>query len=188
MEKKNYLGFGFLPEESTHHFLVVIPKTTKELVAVFERHEWEPDAETQTKDLYHKKVEISQEKWQKVKEALQESFNQRLRKHNKPSGKWKIGQNPVERLLGKELILLLWAIEEADPALIGNAILNWQGLSEEERWWLFTMTNASSGNYLDKRGWRKAIRYALTENQISQTYNERDSQISSLFRERMEND
>ena len=40
------------------------------------------------------------------------------------------------------------------------------GLSREERWWLFTMTNAVTGHADDKRGWRKAIRYALTENPI----------------------
>mgnify|MGYP000945572532 CR=1 FL=1 len=28
------------------------------------------------------------------------------------------------------------------------------------------MTNAVTGNAYDKRGWRKAVRYALTENPI----------------------
>ena len=40
------------------------------------------------------------------------------------------------------LTLLAWAIEDADPALIPTAIKNWLGLAPEERWWLFTMTNA----------------------------------------------
>jgi hypothetical protein len=49
------------------------------------------------------------------------------------------------------------------------ALKNWQGLMPEERWWLYTMTNAASGHavYGKNRGWRKAVRYALTENPIS---------------------
>jgi hypothetical protein len=186
MEKKNYIGFGFLPEDSLHHFLLVVPKTSKEMVSVFERREWQEDCETQTKDLNQKKVELSQQKWQQVKDTLQESFNQRLKEERKPSGRWKVGQTPIERLLGKELVLLLWAIEDADANTIPNAIRNWEGLSREERWWLFTMTNATSGSYLDKRGWRKAVRFALSENQLSLSYNERESQIQSLFRDGMD--
>lgn len=186
MEKKNYLGFGFLPDESLHHFLLVMPKASKDMVAVFERREWQEDSDMQTKDLNHKKVELSQQKWQIIKDPLQEHFNHQLKDERKPGGRWKIGQTPVERLLGKELVLLLWAIEDADIRLVPNALRNWEGLSREERWWLFTMTNATSGSYLDKRGWRKAVRFALSENQLSIAYNERESQIQALFREGMD--
>lgn len=77
--------------------------------------------------------------------------------------------HPISRLFGKELVLLAWAIEEADPALIPIALKNWLGLAPEERWWLFTMTNAATGHAIAGRGkeWRKAVRYALTENPVS---------------------
>ncbi|CCJ33434.1 FIG00528661: hypothetical protein [Caloramator australicus RC3] len=65
--------------------------------------------------------------------------------------------------------MLAWAIEDCDPSIIPIAIKNWLGLSKEERWWLFTMTNAATGHANDKRGWRKAIRYALTENPVEET-------------------
>ena len=32
------------------------------------------------------------------------------------------------------------------------------------------MTNAATGGLKDKQGWRKAIRYALTENPVEETY------------------
>jgi len=50
----------------------------------------------------------------------------------------------------------------------GIALKNWLGVSREERWWLFTMTNAATGQALNHRGmgWRKAVRYALTENPV----------------------
>ena len=36
-------------------------------------------------------------------------------------------------------------------------------------WWLFTMTNAATGHALHgkNKGWRKAVRFALTENPVS---------------------
>jgi hypothetical protein len=103
-------------------------------------------------------------------------------------GKWQTGQTPVSRLLGKELVLLAWAIEDADPALIPQAIRNWHGLAPEERWWLFTMTNAATGHALggSGKGWRKAVRFALTENPV---YSARPPDMSrsqptfGLFRE-----
>lgn len=44
-----------------------------------------------------------------------------------------MGENYLSRLLGKELVLLCWAIEDADPNLIPVAIKNWLGLKPEER-------------------------------------------------------
>ena len=72
------------------------------------------------------------------------------------------------------MLLLVWAIEDCDPAVIPVAIRNWLGLTAEERWWLFTMTNASTGGLYDNKGWRKAIRYALTENPIDESRHQRD--------------
>jgi hypothetical protein len=50
----------------------------------------------------------------------------------------------------------------------GIALKNWLGLFREERWWLSTMTNVATGQALNHRGigWRKAVRYALTENPV----------------------
>ncbi len=58
---------------------------------------------------------------------------------------------------------------KGDPALIPAALKNWLGLVPEERWWLYTMTCAATGHALQGRnkGWRKAVRYALTENPVS---------------------
>ena len=96
-------------------------------------------------------------------------FNRRLKKEGLPAGRWKTGGNPLARLLGKELTLLAWAVEDADPALVPAAVRNWLGLAPEERWWLFTMTAAATGHAVHGRGrgWRKAVRYALSENPVS---------------------
>jgi hypothetical protein len=168
MQAKKLLGFGFSPEQSAHHFLVIIPRNKTEKLIVYERFFWDMDSAEQKinegEDIA--KVEISKEKWEKLQEYVKNEFNLRLKLNNLNTGSWKTGQNPVERLLGKELILLLWAIEDCEISQVETAAKNWLGLSPEERWWLFTMTNASTGELYDDKGWRKAIKYALTENPI----------------------
>ncbi|MED3892783.1 DUF3780 domain-containing protein [Peribacillus frigoritolerans] len=176
--KKEALGFGFLPNESQHHFLVKIPRNMNDHVIIYERFQWHnvEGNEDQPIDFMSDipKVELSKHKWKQIEDALRIEFNERLKKEQLPVGKWKIGEIPVQRLFGKEMVLLAWAIEDSDPSVIPSAIKNWLGLSIEERWWLFTMTNAATGYVSDKRGWRKAIRYALTENPIE----ENDRQMS----------
>ena len=95
---------------------------------------------------------------------MAKEFNTRLKQDKKPIGKFAVGGTPLEKLLGKELMVLLWGIENNDPAGIPTAMRNWLGLQPEERWWLYTMTNASTGRINDKKGWRTALRYALCEN------------------------
>jgi len=169
MAKKKALGFGFMPDETKHHFLVKVPGGKQEKVVVYERFEWdEKDVQTSDLNFENLKVTISRHKWDLIKDALQGEFNHVLKALNMYVSRFKIGDNPVERLLGKELVLLLWGIEDSDPSLIPEALKNWQGLSREERWWLFTMTNAVTGQADDKRGWRKAVRYALTENPVDE--------------------
>jgi hypothetical protein len=115
------------------------------------------------------RVLLTRPKWDAIADEVRSQFNRRLRKGGFKSGNWRIGHNLVRRELGKELVLLAWAIEEADPSLIATALANWSGLVPEDRWWLYTQTAAATGHGIDGRGrgWRKAIRYALTENPIS---------------------
>lgn len=170
-------GFGFIPEESEHHFLVTISASKKDYVYISEHFTWEQEEEHRELSLAigreddKMRVILPRSKWDAIAEALQDDFNRRLKRNGLKAGRWKIGQTPVSRLLGKEAVLLAWAIEDADPALIPVAIKNWQGLTPEERWWLFTMTNAATGHAITGRGkgWRKAVRCALSENPVSET-------------------
>ncbi|MEI7557217.1 DUF3780 domain-containing protein, partial [Candidatus Chlorohelix sp.] len=169
------LGFGFIVAESAHHFLVTIPASKKEAVLISEHLTWdESEARRELslaigKDDNKLRVILNRRAWDLIADAARVEFNQRLRQLGLKPGNWKTGQTPVSRLLGKELVLLCWAIEDADPALIPTAIKNWLGLSPEERWWLFTMTNAATGHALNgrNRGWRRAVRYALTDNPVA---------------------
>lgn len=169
-----YFGFGFDPLESENHFYVVIPKEANAEVEIYERFHWDANAQKITgKDIL--KLRISRYKWTKLAGDVTAEFNARLKADKKPTGKFIAGETPVEKLFGKELMVLLWGIENNDPAGIPTAIRNWKGLQPEERWWLYTMTNASTGKINDKRGWRMALRYALCENPVNES-----SQISWL--------
>lgn len=183
MAKKKALGFGFVPEETMHHFLLITPKSQNEQVAVYERFEWD-DSEEQKSGILEDnlKVVLDRHKWNLIKEVVTNALNNRLKEKGVTVGKFKVGQTPLERLLGKELVLLMWAIEDSDPQLISNAIKNWMGLSREERWWLFTMANAITGHADDKRGWRKAIRYALTENPVDDIENNQGNILEMLYK------
>ena len=189
-------GFGFVPTESEHHFLVTISANKKNAlrqsdtlslskcsgdnVLISEHFTWDNSNARQElsfalgQEDNKMRVILPRQKWEAIADPVKAEFNSRLRQLGLKSGLWVVkagkgGQTPISRLFGKELVLLAWAIEEADPALIPIALKNWLGLAPEERWWLFTMTNAATGHALSGRGkgWRKAVRYALTENPVS---------------------
>jgi len=170
-------GFGFNPKETEHHFLLELTKGNKKIV-VYERFHW--DEGKQVSDMEDKdiKIYLKKNKWNKVKNTVKRVFNRRLREEGLKTGDYNDHLVPIERLFGKELVLLLWAIEDAEVSVIDRAVKNWLGLSPEERWWLFTMTNASTGHYSDKLGWRVALRYALTENPV-------DNKLAGSFVQRL---
>ena len=185
------LGFGFSPEESSHHFLVTIPAGNRQDVLISEHYSY--DAATGSSDITFAmgqddgklRVSLDRMKWNAIADEARIEFNRRLKKQGLPPGNWKTGENPLSRLLGKELTLLAWAIEDTDPVLVPTAIRNWLGLVPEERWWLFTMTNAATGHAVQGRGkgWRKAVRFALTENPVGIGQHEPPPQIFRLIGE-----
>ena len=172
--KKTTYGFGFDPAESKNHFFVLCPPKEPDTklappVQIYERFAW-TDNGTNEQALDPADVlrlEVSKHKWGEVKAALMSEFNARLKKEGLKIGKFsQYGGTPVERLFGKEMMVLLWGIEDSDPSMISTAIRNWKGLLPEERWWLYTMTNAATGGIYDKKGWRRALRFALCENPV----------------------
>ncbi|MBW2065550.1 MAG: DUF3780 domain-containing protein [Deltaproteobacteria bacterium] len=169
-------SFGFDPSESRHHFVVHIPRGGTQEIKVSEHFTWDKATGSSLMTLGLRpdgqvRVILARTKWDAIADEVRAEFNRRLKQMGKRAGSWHVGQNLVRRELGKELVLLLWAIEEADPSLIPNAIANWKGLYPEERWWLYTQTAAATGHGVNDRskGWRKAVRFALTENPVTVT-------------------
>jgi len=168
-------GFGFIPSESEHYFLVSFASTTND-VQISEHMSWQPDMwKNKIRGVKDEKDErlrviLPKVKWDAIVDAVTSEFNRRLRVMGYQKGQWKArGLTPVSRLFGKELVLLAWALEDADPGRIPTAVVNWLGLLPEERWWLYTMTNAATGQALRGKntGWRVAIQFALCDNPLS---------------------
>jgi hypothetical protein len=170
------IGLGFLPKEARHGFLIQVPKGSgkDDLINVAEY--WGNELNelgersidpTSTGDP-SLRVIIDRARWLALAPAFWDDANRRLRANGLGTNRFVKAPSkpvPVHPSLGKELCILCWAVEEASPDDIPNAIHNWEALAPEERWWLYTMTVASTGQALQKGiGWRKALRAALADN------------------------
>jgi hypothetical protein len=168
MATRPQAGFG-VPESEIdpQHFIVRISENARTNVAVIEDFGISgPKLDVQD-NAYIDQIErcsIHPRRWRMVATPLKNTFNERLKSRKYRPGRWATGDNRVHRLLGREMSVLLWAVEQCDESLVPAAINAWLGLRPEERWWLYAMAAHSSGKSGDHdRGWRKAIRFGLTE-------------------------
>jgi hypothetical protein len=153
------LGFGVPATSDPHHFVVAIPRGNT-LPVLIREHLGMADDSGRTRVL--DRLLLDRPRWTAIRAEVQRAFNARLAEHNLAPGTWRVGENPIDRLLGKELCVLAWAIEHLDPEKIGIALRNWLALRPEERWWLFGMTALATGGIEDgEAGWRVALRHAL---------------------------
>lgn len=153
------LGFGVPATTDPHHFLVSIPKTNNGVVLIAEHLGMQ--AQDQAVAIVDRVV-LERRRWTAMRSEVQRAFNVRLKERKLQASAWKVGDNPVDRLLGKELCVLAWAIEGMEFDHIPIAVRNWLALRPEERWWLFGMAAISTGGVKDgDKGWRLALRHAL---------------------------
>ncbi|MFP4237137.1 MAG: anti-phage-associated DUF3780 domain-containing protein [Desulfonatronovibrio sp.] len=152
-------GFGVPVTTSPHHFIVTIPRGSRQAVSISEdlgMHALGEDSQVLDR------VVLNRQLWTEIANPVKRLFNQRLKANNLAVSNWKVGKNPVDRLLGKELCVLAWAVEGLPGDRAGIALRNWLELRPEERWWLFGMTAESVGAPEDKgKGWRAALVHAL---------------------------
>lgn len=110
-------------------------------------------------------VEIAGATWRKintrvVRELAQDMGETELVGKKAPG--LKTGINRLSPLVGRELALLLWALEEKGAADQIEAILHgWRELAREERWWLYA--KAAAHGQQTGSGWRRALFHALSE-------------------------
>ena len=165
-------GFGCPDTTDPHRFEVQIPAGRMGTVSIEEHYGIKAGINGLPEVI--ERCHLPRPTWSMIAEDVKRDFNERLRAKKLTTSRWTVGLNKVERLLGKELLVLAWAVEKASPESIPNAIRNWVGLRPEERWWLFTVTAAATGLPEDADvGWRKALRFALTENPLSEPLTER---------------
>lgn len=166
-KKNKTVGFGCPEGVDPHHFVVELPQGRTAPVVIAEVYGIKAGINGLPE--VAERCYLSRGAWTAIANEVKREFNERLREKKLSTSRWSTGLNKVERLLGKELLVLAWAVEQADPETIPNAIRNWTGLRPEERWWLYTVTAAATGGAENGNiGWRKALRYALTENPLAE--------------------
>lgn len=170
------IGLGFVPAEARHGFLIAIPKGTGkgDLITITEHRGsdlnqlGERDVNEPSLSDPSLRVVLDRARWLLLSPAFWDEANRRLRANGLPNAKLQktpAKPVPVHPSLGKELCILCWAVEDAPPDDIPNALRNWEALAPEERWWLYTMTVATTGQAMQKGiGWRKALRAAIADN------------------------
>lgn len=110
-------------------------------------------------------AEISAATWREVsaravRELAQDMSPDELDGKKSPS--LKTGNNRLSPLVGRELALLLWALQEDGALDQIEAILHgWRELAREERWWLYA--KAAAHGQQPGTGWRRALFHALSE-------------------------
>jgi hypothetical protein len=160
---KKTIGFGAPNEMDPHHFSVEIPAARTDDVIITEHYGLRGGANGLPDSIV--RCRLPRATWAGIAEEAKRVLNERLKEKKLSSSRWASGSNMIERLLGRELCVLAWAVEAAPKETIPNALRNWVGLRPDERWWLFSMAASMTGGVDDADiGWRKAIRIALTEN------------------------
>lgn len=173
----NTIGFGCPDITDPHRFEVDIPAGRTGVVSIQEHYGIKAGIDGLPEVV--ERCCLPRSIWSLIAEDVKREFNERLRAKKLTASRWTVGINKIERLLGKELLVLAWAVEKSSPENVPNAIRNWIGLRPEERWWLFTVTAAAAGlPEQSEIGWRKALRFALTENPLADPISENTTELA----------
>lgn len=161
-EPGKFTGFGASAEFGAHVFKANIPAGRAGEVVLTEDYGYLAGLEGTPE--FEVRAVLPRAKWGKLADAARKDFNARLRARKVPPSSWKPQDNLLDRMLGKELCVLMWAAEHAGEDQLEAICFKWTALRPEERWWLYSMTAAQGGLAEDgKRGWRKALFYALSD-------------------------
>jgi hypothetical protein len=160
------VDFGAPTDFGAHVIRVEIPASKNESVYIIEDYGYRGLEGGIPRD--EERVVLPRSVWSGIAETARREFNDRLKAAKVSTGRWHVGTNLVDRLLGKELCVLAWAAETATSEQISVICNKWTALRAEERWWLFSMTVAEAGLPEDtQRGWRRALFLAMSDGEKS---------------------
>ena len=161
-ERPKTVDFGAPEAFGAHIFRVEIPASRNELIVIVEDYGYRGQEGGIPRE--EERIILKRPVWSAISEIARREFNNRLKAVKVLTGRWHTGVNLVDRLLGKELCVLAWASETANPEQLPIICNKWAALRPEERWWLFSMTVAEAGLPEDtQRGWRRALYFALSD-------------------------
>jgi hypothetical protein len=152
-------GFGVPNTPMPHQFIVTIPSGNNDPIEIWEDF---GAAAAGTSGQKLCRVIVPRKVWRQIAEGLKAHLNRRLKEKNLKSSRFAVGANRVDRILGREISVLAWAIEDATEDEAAVAFSRWSMHRPEELWWLFQQVDRDAGEWDDnKDGWRMAVRHAL---------------------------
>jgi len=135
------IGFGCPAEMFVHHVLVLIPESR--MAEVLFQEDWGVTQISHPDRMM--RCALPRERWNAIASVARQTLNDRLKEQELPASRWITGENKVERLLGKELVVLAWAVEAAEEQDLPAVTAAWAALRPEERWWLFGRVASTAG-------------------------------------------
>ncbi|MBB5232975.1 DUF3780 domain-containing protein [Deinococcus budaensis] len=162
MTKKSAMstpGHFNAPSSERPHMLVAVPTSKKELVNFYEVRE---NVEGRLARVL--RAQLSHQQWSAIARTAEFTFNEHLRDAGERPGRFlKTGDTRLSlNNLGKELLVLVWAVEDATEDEVDVIRVSWQRLHRIERWWLFNQTVALNGDPRGRgKGWRAALKLML---------------------------
>lgn len=174
------IDFGAPDKFGAHLFRVEIPASRYESVVIVEDYGYRGQEGGIPRE--EARVILTRPVWSAIADIARREFNDRLKAAKILTGRWHTGTNLVDRLLGKELCVLAWAAETANPEQLPIICSKWAALRPEERWWLFSMTVAEAGVPEDtQRGWRRALFLALSDGEKAATRKRRPRPVDEYL-------
>lgn len=161
------VGFGVPNNPGQHRFVLTIPRGSKhddqiEVTEIFSGDASGPESIV--------RVKVNRKAWMRIRQQLQHYLNTRLKSKGLKASKFKTGENPIDRFLGREVCLLLWGVECAgkDMDVVDAVHHNWMSYTPEEMWWMFQQVVKAEGHWDSPiRGWRRAIQDVLSAAPVS---------------------
>jgi len=148
------------PSSDRPHMLVSVPSSRKELVDFYEVRE-----NLAGRLIRVLRGQLTHKQWAIVSRTAEFTFNEQLRDAGERPGRFlKTSDTRLSiNNLGKELMVLVWAAEDASEDEVDVIRVSWQRLHRIERWWLFNQTVALNGDPNGRgKGWRAALRLMLS--------------------------
>ena len=153
------IGFGVPNVTGPHHFVVQIPAARTEPVVILENYGCNGES-INAKPV--ERVIITRDAWRVVADPLKAYLNRRLKEKGYKASRFSNGDNKLERLLGHEITVLGWAIEQASEVEARIAFTRWAAHRPEELHWLYQQIVADAGKPENEpAGWRLAVKQAL---------------------------
>lgn len=132
VQSQPMLGFGVPATSGPHRCEALIPKSDTGTIQISEHL----GLQAATSDNAVIDRVLDRPRWTAIRSEVQRALDARLAAHGLRPNAWTVGENPVDRLLGKGLCVLAWAVEQMGTEKIPAAVRDWLALRPEERWWL----------------------------------------------------